>query len=45
MPEGLYSYSTALNSSLALDVTGASIKEGANVEIWTKNGGFAQSGG
>ena len=42
MPEGLYSYSTALNSSLALDVTGASIKEGANVEIWTKNGGFAQ---
>ncbi len=42
MPEGLYSYSTALNSSMALDVTGASTEEGANIEIWDKNGGFAQ---
>ena len=40
--EGLYTIRSAANSSLALDVKGASTGNGANVQLYSGNGSFAQ---
>ena len=42
MPVGLYSFHSVVNQGMALDVTGASKSENANIEIWTNNASFAQ---
>lgn len=42
MPTGLYKFTTALNSSMALDVANASKNDNAKIEIWSSNTGFAQ---
>lgn len=42
LPEGKYSFASALNPNLALDVSGASQDDGANVQMWTSNGTTAQ---
>ena len=42
MPTGLYRFTSALNSSMSLDVTGASTADNANIEIWKSNTSFAQ---
>ena len=42
MPTGLYKFTSALNSSMALDVADASKDDNAKIEIWSSNTGFAQ---
>ena len=42
MPTGLYKFSSALNSSMVLDVASASKNDAAKIEIWSNNTGFAQ---
>lgn len=42
MPVGLYSFHSVVNQNMALDVTGASKTENANIEVWTSNASFAQ---
>ena len=42
LAEGIYSFSTALNEGKVLDVADGSTSDGANVQLYSSNGTFAQ---
>lgn len=42
LENGIYRISSALDSNMFIDITGASKKDGTNVELWNSNGGNNQ---